>query len=110
MYELILYLIGALILAAWVGYIAWKRLVLKDEQLSEIGYSAPDARLKKLAGSSGVALTDLRPAGAARIDGRRVDVVADSEYIAKDTPVQVVAVEGVRVVVEKQHLETTLNP
>ncbi|MDE0020218.1 MAG: hypothetical protein OXT69_02365 [Candidatus Poribacteria bacterium] len=107
--QLILYLIGALVLIAWIGYIAWKRLVLRDEQLSEIGYSAPDAQLKKLAGSNGVALTDLRPAGAARIDGRRVDVVADSEYIAKDTPVQVVAVEGVRVVVEKLPLETNVN-
>ena len=44
-------------------------------------------------------LTPLRPAGAARIAERRVDVTTDGEWIEPDTPVQVVRVEGTKVVV-----------
>ena len=52
-----------------------------------------------LVGTRGVAETDLRLAGKARLDGRIVDVVSEHEYVRKGTPVRVVAVEGVRVVV-----------
>ena len=50
-------------------------------------------------GERGVALTDLRLSGKARLLGETVDVVSESEYIVKDTPVRVVLVEGVRIVV-----------
>lgn len=48
---------------------------------------------------TGVALTPLRPAGMALIHGHRVDVVTEGGMIERDTPVKVVAVEGMRVVV-----------
>ncbi len=60
-------------------------------------HAAPDRR--DLVGERGVADTDLRLSGRARIAGRVVDVVSQHEYIRKGTPVQVVEVEGVRVVV-----------
>jgi membrane-bound serine protease (ClpP class) len=41
----------------------------------------------------------LRPAGIARIDGRRVDVVSRGEMIESGSPVRVLSVEGNRVVV-----------
>ena len=47
----------------------------------------------------GEAVTDLRPAGIARIGGQRVDVVARTGYIDAGTAVQVVDVEGNRVTV-----------
>lgn len=53
-----------------------------------------------LAGKTGVALTDLRPAGAAEIAGLRTDVVSSTEFIRKGTPIKVVQVEGSRIVVE----------
>lgn len=54
-----------------------------------------------LVGKHGVALTDLRPAGAARIEGQRIDVVAESGYIPAEEPIIVRKVEGLRVVVRK---------
>lgn len=51
-------------------------------------------------GDVGVALTALRPAGTAELDGRRVDVVSDGSFIAPGAPVRVVEVAGHRVVVE----------
>ena len=52
-----------------------------------------------LVGSVGVALTDLRPAGAAEIDGMRVDVVAEAGYLDAGSALEVVADEGYRRVV-----------
>jgi membrane-bound serine protease (ClpP class) len=54
-----------------------------------------------LLGHVGVAASDLRPAGMARIGDRRVDVLTEWEYLDAGTPVQVVAVEGTRIVVKK---------
>jgi len=53
-----------------------------------------------LVGRAGVALTDLRPAGAAEIAGRRHDVVSEGEFIRAGAPVRVVAMQGNRIVVE----------
>jgi membrane-bound serine protease (ClpP class) len=53
----------------------------------------------ELLGASGVAVTDLRPAGVAKIGDERVDVVADSEWIEAGTPVRVIRSEGYRQVV-----------
>jgi len=53
----------------------------------------------ELSHATGVALTQLRPSGTAKIGGQRVDVVAESGLIERDTEIKVVAVEGMRVVV-----------
>src|SRR5262245_15627806 len=52
-----------------------------------------------LVGQEGVALTDLRPAGTARIGAERVDVVTEGEYVSQGAPVRVVRSEGYRHVV-----------
>ncbi|MFH2093365.1 MAG: NfeD family protein [Pseudomonadota bacterium] len=50
---------------------------------------------------NGKAVTDLRPAGMAQINGQRLDVVTDGEYIDAGTPVVVTGVTGNRIIVEK---------
>jgi membrane-bound serine protease (ClpP class) len=55
---------------------------------------------KALQGASGVALTDLRPAGMASLGGLRTDVVSSTAFIAKGTPITVIVVDGTRIVVE----------
>jgi membrane-bound serine protease (ClpP class) len=50
-------------------------------------------------GDEGVALTPLRPAGAARVRGRRVDVTTDGEWTDPQTAVRVVRIEGTKIVV-----------
>jgi membrane-bound serine protease (ClpP class) len=51
--------------------------------------------------ATGIALTPLRPAGIAELDGARVDVVSQGEYIAAGEPLEVVRTEGHRVVVRR---------
>ncbi|MGA7353840.1 MAG: NfeD family protein [Candidatus Cybelea sp.] len=58
------------------------------------------ADYRGLRGRTGTAVSFLRPAGIAAIDGRRVDVLTEGEFIAQGTPVRVVRVEGARVFVE----------
>ena len=50
-------------------------------------------------GAEGVAETELRPSGIARLNGRRSDVVADGEFIPQGTRVRVIEVSGNRIVV-----------
>ena len=62
--------------------------------------TASDPSLHQLLGQRGVTLTALRPAGTAQIAGRPVDVIAEGQFVEPDVPVEVVKVEGARVVVE----------
>ncbi|MFL6538230.1 MAG: NfeD family protein [Chthoniobacterales bacterium] len=50
-------------------------------------------------GMNGIALTTLRPSGKAQFADQVVDVVTEGEYIASDTRVSVITVDGMRVVV-----------
>ena len=72
---------------------------------NEKGYSAPDD-FSVLTGKEGVALSPLRPAGTAIIEGNRVDVVTEGEFIEKETPVRVLGIEGTRVIVTRKEKET----
>ncbi|MCL5677467.1 MAG: nodulation protein NfeD, partial [Firmicutes bacterium] len=54
-----------------------------------------------MAGKQGKAVTLLRPAGAAEIEGRRVDVVTEGDFIPAGATIVVRKVEGTRVVVER---------
>jgi membrane-bound serine protease (ClpP class) len=77
---------------------AWaQRLALAAAQGPEYVASANYGNLR---GQTGTAVSFLRPAGIASIDGRRVDVLTSGEFIAQGTPIRVVRVEGARVFVE----------
>jgi len=76
----------------------FNRLVLSESEKAEQGFVSYPSE-KDLIGKTGLAFTTLRPGGTAEIDGRRVDVVADSEYINQGTKIKVLRVEGIKVVV-----------
>jgi membrane-bound serine protease (ClpP class) len=54
---------------------------------------------RDLVGQVGVALTDLRPSGAAQVLGERMDVVTEGEYVPLGSRVEVVRSDGYRHVV-----------
>ncbi len=60
---------------------------------------AADPSLAALQDARGVAISDLRPAGSASIDGRVVDVITDGDYVERGSAICVVAVKGPRVIV-----------
>ncbi len=57
--------------------------------------------MDSLVGTTGKALTDLRPSGVAEIEGRRVDVVSAGDYIPAGATVAVIADERYRRVVRR---------
>ena len=54
-----------------------------------------------LVGKTGRTITTLRPSGTAIIDGQRVDVASEAEFIDKDVDVTVVKVDGMKVLVKR---------
>jgi len=79
-------------------------------QLAPAGAAAPAPLIKDAAdqpaneavfvGAMGRATTDLRPAGKVRFDQHLVDVVSFGSFIAQGTEVEVISVEGYRIVVK----------
>lgn len=76
----------------------FQRFVLQPDMASAAGFTSADTD-EALLGKVGEALTTLRPAGTASIDGCRVDVVAEGAFVKRGTSVEVVSVRGSRVVV-----------
>ena len=56
---------------------------------------------EKWLGHEGTALTDLRPAGSARLDGEKVDVTTSGEHLESGTRVKVVRVDGPSIFVRR---------
>lgn len=78
----------------------FKKLILHDSISTEEGYVSSETRIDLL-GKKGLTLTPLRPSGAILLDGERVDVVSEGGFINKDVEVEVIDVEGVRIVVRE---------
>jgi membrane-bound serine protease (ClpP class) len=76
----------------------WNRMILQDNIASKSGYGAKQS-FNHLIGAEGIALTTLRPAGTAVIEGQRIDVVTEGDYINHDSKIVVKAVEGSKIVV-----------
>jgi membrane-bound ClpP family serine protease len=62
---------------------------------------AGDTAAGPLLGAIGVAATPLRPAGKAQIGDDFLDVVAEGDYVSPGTRVQVIEIEGNRIVVKE---------
>jgi membrane-bound serine protease (ClpP class) len=76
-----------------------RRLVLETDLEASEGYaSAPDTDRRWL-GRTGHAVSPLRPAGIAHFDGERVDVVSDGDLIEPGATIEVIRVDGNRIVV-----------
>ena len=102
---LIVIAIGAITLtlsfkSAATGRLSRSALILKDKQESSEGYQASED-MSYLLGKAGTALTVLRPAGTADINGERVSVISAGDFIDKGAPLQVIEVEGARVLVKR---------
>jgi len=76
-----------------------KRMVVGG--LSFESTASLDPRDVGLLGQEGTVESDCRPAGMARLAGRRVDVVTRGEWLEAGAPVKVVEVQGNRVVVAR---------
>jgi membrane-bound ClpP family serine protease len=84
-----------------VKILAKSPLALKKELSKQNGVVSQKEQFEAYINMKGIAVTDLRPAGMAKINSQRIDVVTDGEYIDRDTHVVVTGVTGNRIVVER---------
>jgi len=102
---LVLALIGIVISitlrSATKGRLSKTPLILNKAETAADGYNAANKDMEVFIGKEGVVVTTLRPAGMAEIEGVRLNVVSDAEFIPKGTRVRVTQVDGIRIIVRK---------
>ncbi len=76
-------------------------MMLRESEERDQGYQSASEENTELLGKRGVAKTTLRPAGIAVIDGKRADVVSQGAFIPAQAEVEVIKVEGRRIVVRQ---------
>ncbi len=94
-----MFLIPALVIIG-LKLLAKSPVTLRKELSSKDGVTSQSQTLSSYTGLSGTTLTDLRPAGIALIEGKRLDVVSNGEYIEKNSKVTVSEISGNRIVVK----------
>jgi len=77
-------------------------VTLRQTLSREDGVSSQPSELNGYIHMEGIAVTDLRPAGTAFINDKRVDVVTRGEYLEKGVRILVTAVTGNQIIVKKK--------
>jgi membrane-bound serine protease (ClpP class) len=91
---------SAFLLRTLPKFALFNRLILASDTRAADGYvSASTEHDDTLAGSEGVTLSELRPVGVGLFDGKRIDIIAEGEFIQDKTAVKVIEARGSRVVV-----------
>lgn len=78
----------------------FERLSLQKSSSTHRGYVSNDAGGYQI-GDEGITLTDLRPSGFMVIDGEKLDALAESSYIVRDTKVVISKIEGSKIFVKE---------
>lgn len=90
-----------IVLLRWLPESAFMRkLAFAGAQSVDEGYLAAPT-LSHLNGREGIALSQLRPAGFANIDGQRYEVQTEGDFIPPDTPIRVDRVMGAKIFVKR---------
>lgn len=104
--SLLVVLLSISVYMASKGYLP-KKLVLNESTSAESGFSGAED-MQFLLGKIGIARSTLRPSGNVDFDGVRLDVVSQGEFIDPGTEVEVIEVEGNRIVVRvKEKISVT---
>jgi len=95
----------AIVLSAIVFFL-FTRVFPENAFVRHFGFSAvqgadyvTSSNFQDLIGRTGRATSYLRPAGVMNVDGRRVDVLTEGDFVPAGSPVKVTRVEGARIFV-----------
>jgi membrane-bound serine protease (ClpP class) len=98
-------MIGAIVVSAFLlrslpKIAAFNHLILGSDTKAADGYvSAPTEHDDELVGLQGVTVSELRPVGVGSFDGRRLDIIAEGEFINQHMTVKIISARGSRIVV-----------
>lgn len=106
-FSLLFALLASLVMLRYLPRLPFgRRLILETGLPAGQGYASAPEGDKNWLEKVGTALSPLRPAGIAEIDGERVDVVSDGEFIESGSPIMVIRVDGNRIVVRRHRSST----
>lgn len=99
--SMIVGIVGSVILLRALPKVgAFRELILAGSTSASEGYvSAATDHDVDLVGKEGVTVTELHPVGVGQFDGRRLDIIAEGEFIEEQRAVKVISARGARVVV-----------
>ncbi len=75
-----------------------KNFILETDSSVENGYIAVED-MQRYLGKEGVSVTILRPSGIAKVDGERLDVITDGQFVEKGVAVKVVKTGAGKIIV-----------
>jgi membrane-bound ClpP family serine protease len=87
-----------------IKFLAKSPVTLRTKLSREDGVTVQSSEQNDFLGSAGLAITDLRPSGVARIKDQRLDVVTRGEYLESQTEIIVIAVSGNQIIVKQKEL------
>jgi membrane-bound serine protease (ClpP class) len=85
-----------------IKFLAKSPVTLFTRLSKENGVTVQPPDQNNYLGCRGLAITDLRPSGVARIKDERLDVVTRGEYLENQTEIIVIAVSGNQIVVKQK--------
>ncbi len=98
----------AILVFLGISIVLWMQLVPKTRLGKSLtlatdtaGYKGTNPSMRELLGKEGEALTPLGPSGLARIEGKRIDVVAEGKWIDVGARIRVTHVTGSHVSVRE---------
>jgi membrane-bound serine protease (ClpP class) len=104
MLSLVVAIAAALVVLRFLPRLPFARsLVLEEGLPAGAGYASAPETDRHWLGKRGTAASPLHPAGVADLDGERVDVVSDGDFISAGEPIEVTRVDGNRIVVRRPH-------
>ncbi|MDR4508109.1 MAG: hypothetical protein MRJ65_07730 [Candidatus Brocadiaceae bacterium] len=90
-----------LLLKYMPGIPLFKRLILTTAETPDYGFkNVTSSAYSELLGVKGVAITPLRPSGRIEVGEKLLDVVTQGDFIGKGQRVEIVKIEGNRIVVK----------
>jgi len=106
--SLLLALVGAVVMLRALPRLPFgRRLVLEQELTAQAGYASAPESDRQWVGKHGTTVSPLRPAGIAEFGGERVDVVSEGAFIDAGQSIDVLRVDGNRIVVRHTPRDST---
>jgi membrane-bound serine protease (ClpP class) len=79
----------------------FQKLILETSEKTQEGFRSTPETYEQFLGADGVALSTLRPTGIGLINGHRINVIAEGEFIEINQKIKVIKVQGYNIIVRK---------
>ncbi|MEI3607948.1 NfeD family protein [Pseudogracilibacillus sp. SO10305] len=78
----------------------WNKITLKDRLTADKGYTTVNEEYEQLIGKTGETITDMRPVGTIKVEGKEYSGISNAQWIPKASKIEVLDVDGTRILVK----------